>query len=347
MSIRGPKLRIFAAVLAVICFAVGIYLNFFQARGFVKTTGTIVSARKDTDSDGDTYYYPTVEYTVDGKTYSGELNTGSGSDQVGKTITVRYNPENPAEVRDNGVFEKYILLVGAAILLFVIGSAIAEKKSQKRVRELREERGQTRYAPSVQGEERELYFLTDLGTPKYGHRIEDRSRRVLYEAKMTKFTLTQPFGFDFIDHENGSVTPHLVGHKEDTEWDSLLLDNHSTFELDGVSVWKHLRQNGVSVETALSAGGSTAIGAVYRILRDGAEIARAETASQYPHEEDAAEHKIAAAIPAEGFFRVWTREKNLDLLFVTLLAFARSSALDDRGGSYGAIRGTLKRRKTD
>ena len=89
------------------------------------------------------------------------------------------------------------------------------------------------------------------------------------------------------------------------------------------------------------------IGAVYRILRDGVEIARAESASQYPHEEDAAEHKIAAAIPAEGFFRVWTREQNLDLLFVTLLAFARSSALDDRGGSYGAIRGTLKRRKTD
>ena len=57
------------------------------------------------------------------------------------------------------------------------------------LKELRERSGQTGYAPSVQSEEREAYFLTDLGTPKYGHRIEDRNRRVLYEAKMTEFNL--------------------------------------------------------------------------------------------------------------------------------------------------------------
>ena len=33
-------------------------------------------------------------------------------------------------------------------------------------------------APSVQGEERELYFLSDTGTAKVGHRVEDRQRRV-------------------------------------------------------------------------------------------------------------------------------------------------------------------------
>ncbi len=52
---------------------------------------------------------------------------------------------------------------------------------------------------------------------------------------------------------------------------------------------------------------------------------------------------MAAKIPAQGFYRVWTREENLDLLFVTLLAFARSGASDDRGGSRGALLGTLRK----
>ena len=51
-----------------------------------------------------------------------------------------------------------------------------------------------------------MYFLMDTGTPKYGHRIEDAEHRAFYEAKMTKFTLLTPFGFDFIDRERG-VTP--------------------------------------------------------------------------------------------------------------------------------------------
>ena len=95
------------------------------------------------------------------------------------------------------------------------------------------------------------------------------------------------------------------------------------------------------------AGGATRSGTLLglnaRILRDGVEIARAESTSQYPHEEDAEQHKVAAKIPAQGFYRVWTREQNLDLLFVTLLAFARSGATDDAGGSRKALFNTLRK----
>lgn len=342
-SFRGLTFRVLAGVIAVICIAAGIYLNFFHSRGFVKTTAEIVSLIAEENADGDEVFFPKVEYTVDGRTYTAELDTSSPSYKVGKTLSVRYDPNDPSVVHGGQGVEIYILVLGVVILAVCILSAIREKQSQKQVQELRESRGQTSYRPSVQGEERELYFLTDLGTPKYGHRLEDAGRRVLYEAKMTKFTLTQPFGFDFIDHEHGTAVPHLVGHSEETDWNSLLIDNHNTFELDGVDVWKHLKQNGVSVSTNYTAGGGRVIGMDYRIFRDGAEIARAESASQYPHEEDAAKHKVAAAIMAQGFYRVWTREQNLDLLFVTLLAFARSGAGDDRGGTFGAMVGTLNK----
>ena len=344
ISLRGPRLKIFAGVIAVICIIAGIYFTFFQSRGFVKTTATITAVEERPDDAGDgTTYITTVEYTVDGRTYTGTLDSSSPSYKVGGTVTVLYDPSDPAVIHSGTGFAVYVLVAGAVILALVIVSTVLEKRSQKQAQALREQSGRTGYAPSVQGAERELYFLTDLGTPKYGHRIEDGNRRVLYEAKMTRFTLSQPFGFDFIDHEHGTTTPHLVGHSEESQWSSVLIDNHYTFELDGVDVFRHLKQNGVSVETSYDSGNGRLIGTNYRILRDGAEIARAESSSQYPHEDDAAEHRVAGAIPAQGFYRVWTREQNLDLLFVTLLAFARSGASDDRGGSYGALLGTLKK----
>ncbi len=343
ISLRGPKLKIFAGILVAICLVAGIYITFFQSRGFIKTTGTIVALREDTVDDS-AVYYPTVEYSVDGKTYTGELNTGSGSYKVGKTITVLYDPSNPGVVHSGGGIGLYFIVVSAVILAVIVVSTVKEKQSQKQAKELRETRGRTSYAPSVQGEERELYFLTDLGTAKVGHRLEDSARRVLYEAKMTKFTVTTPFGFDFIDREHGTTTPHLVGHTEESDWNAFFIDNHYTFELDGVDVFKHLKQHGVSVDTSFGGGSGKLLGLNARIFRDGVEIARAESTSQYPHEEDAEAHKVAAKIPVQGFYRVWTREKNLDLLFVTLLAFARSGAADDKGGSRGALLGTLNRK---
>lgn len=93
ISLRGPKLKIFAAVLALIGLAAGIYMVFFESRGFVKTTATIISIeRTNGTGDNDDTFTPTVEYTVDGKTYTGELNQSSGSYKVGKTITVLYDP---------------------------------------------------------------------------------------------------------------------------------------------------------------------------------------------------------------------------------------------------------------
>ena len=78
----------------------------------------------------------------------------------------------------------------------------------------------------------------------------------------------------------------------------------------------------------------------YRVLRDGEEIAVFHSSGAKVHEEDAAgKGKLANMIPARGYFRIQTREKNLDLLFVVAMAFARTSALDGEGGSFGLLFG--------
>ena len=336
ISLRGPKLKILAAVLAVIALAAGIYLTFFRSQGFVKTTGTIVALREDS-SDDSTAYFPTVEYTVDGKTYTGELDTGSGSYKVGKTIPVLYDPNDPAVVHDGSGVGIYFIAVGAVILLMIFFLTVKQKTS---VNKLKERQGEIQYLPSEKGEERELYFITDLGTPKFGHRIEDKDRRVLYEAKMTKFTLLSAYVFDFIDHEKNQTTHHLIGHTEEMDWNSILIDNHNTFTLDGMDVWKHLRSIGVTIDARF--GKAEGIMPSYDIRKDGEHLAYAENTSHFVHEEDAEQHKVASKIPNPMFFRVFTDEKNLDLLFMILVAIARSGATDERGGSRRMLLNTVK-----
>jgi len=329
--------------IAVIAIIAGVYLTFFSANGFEKTTAVIVSVTelpKEFENE-DTQYDVVVEYTVEGKKYTQKLDYYSPSFKEGGTVEIKYDPKDPSVIRGGGNFGIIILIIGVVILGVVIFSIVRGRQSLKKLKETESIGKSAVYPPSELGEERELYFITDIGTPKYGHRVEDASRKVLYEAKMTKFTLTSPFGFDFIDHEHGKTTSHLIGHEESSEWDTLLLDNHYTFKFDGEDIWKHLKRNGIRVDSSLAGGSGRLVGTNYVIYRSDVEIARVESTSQYVHEEDAAAHKVAGAIPVQGFYRIWTRESNLDLLFVTMLAFARSGATSDNGGNYKTLFNTL------
>ncbi|MBQ7660955.1 MAG: DUF3592 domain-containing protein [Clostridia bacterium] len=344
MSVKGVSLKIFAVVIALIAIAAGVYLTFFQSAGFEKTEATVVSITelpKDF-ADEDTKYEVVVEYTVDGQKYTEKLDYYSPSFAVGKTVGITYDPKDPSVIHGGSSFGLYALIVGVGILAGVVVTTIRAKTALKKLKAVENIGKDAVYAPISLGEERELYFMTDLGTPKYGHRIEDAARNVLFEAKMTKFTLTAPFGFDFIDHVGGVTKAHLVGHEEASEWDTLLFDNHYTFKFDGEDIWKHLKRNGIRVDSSLGGGSGKLVGANYTIYRDNVELARVESTSQYVHEEDAAEHKIAGAVHVKGFYRVWTRAGDIELLFVTLLAFARTEASADNGGNYKTLFNTLK-----
>ena len=126
-SVREPKMKIFAGILAAIGLIAGVYMTFFQSRGFVKTTASITDVRMDSTGES-MIYYPTVEYTVDGKTYTTELDTGSRSYRIGQTLSVLYNPDNPAVAHDGGSIGLYLMIAGAVILAVIAFSAIKEKQ---------------------------------------------------------------------------------------------------------------------------------------------------------------------------------------------------------------------------
>ena len=330
----GVKLKYFIIVVSVIAIILGGWVQFFSSRGFVETTGTIVSITEEPGVDDETDYTVTVAYDVDGTHYESVIDTYSPSFKEGKEIKISYNPENPSVVHSDDLFGLYFMGIGAVLL---VGTLLAGRKQTQDEKALKETYGETTYAESQQGDTRHLFFVTDRGTPKYGHRIEDADRRVLYEAKVTKFNLLTPIAFDFIDHEHGYTTHHLVGHEEETDWGTMLIDNNYTFTFDGEDIWKHLKEHGIRVDSGFAK--SAKIHRNYRIYRDGMEIAFAENTGIYPHEEDAAAHsKAAGLIPVSGYYRITTREKYLDAVFITLMAFARSGALADNGGIYGGLR---------
>ena len=342
-SIKGPGIKIVAFIIALAALGFGIYSTFFQSAGFVDGTATIISIEEDPDyipdpdTSGDMQYIVTAKYTVDGKDYTTKLDSYSPSYKVGGTVDIKYDPKNPEKITSGFGFGIYLMIAGGVILLIIIFATIKKRSSVKQLKELNGK--ELTFAPSEKGEERKLYFITDLGTPKFGHRIEDQNRNVLYEAKMTKYNLTTPFGFNFIDHEHGKTTPHLIGHAEETDWNMLLIDNNYTISFDGKDIWKQLRKLGVSLNARF--GEAKGVMPSYSICKDGEELAYAESTSQYVHEEDAEKHKIASKVPVQGFYRVTTREKNLDLLFTILVAMARSGATDERGGTRRMVFNSL------
>ena len=157
---------------------------------------------------------------------------------------------------------------------------------------------------------------------------------------MTKFSPMSDFKFDFIDHEHNKTMPHLIGHAEESDWNSLLIDNNYSFTFDGKDVWKQLRKLGVKIDSRF--GQAQGVMPSYNISWNGEELAYVENTSQYVHEDDEEAHKVASKVPVQGFYRVRTREKNLDMLFTILVAMARSGATDERGGSRRMVFNTLK-----
>jgi len=168
ISFKGPGLKIFAVILAVIALAFGVYSTFIQSAGYMKTTATIVSIEEDQESGDDDSYIVTAKYTVDGTEYTNVLDSYSPTYKVGGTVEVRYDPADPNKITSGYGIGIYSMVVGAAILLITGFLTVKQKKS---VSQLKEDYGEISYLPSEKGEERELYFVTDLGTPKFGHRL--------------------------------------------------------------------------------------------------------------------------------------------------------------------------------
>ena len=306
-------------IMGLIVVALGGYLGFFRDRGYLETSAVITKIDEEADATSDDpdakTYTATVSYTVDGKDYVTKLGDWDPSYKLNKRITIKYDPENPEKISGGGaLFGVVVILIGAALIAFALFSLI---KNKKQLSEYKEKQNAPVFTePGRSGDERELFFLTDLGTAKGGCRIEDEAGNVVYEARNVKFSLVADSKFEFIDHALGRTAEHLVGKTATTSSSAIwALDDHSTFTVDGKDVWKLLHENGIRIETGIKG-----LKWAYNIYRGSDLIAFAVMTGKNARAEKGALSKI----PVPGFFRITTSEENLDAIFLALFAIGRT-----------------------
>ena len=135
---QGNSGQFLIFIVSIILIIVGVYIN-SKNQDFIKnaktTTGIAYYERNSSKSTSESDYYDVyVKYTVNGKEYyerlkSEELSGVSFSKKSGKEITIYYNPENPAQIKDNSSNYIGIIVIGIGIVIFlvVIGDFIYRK----------------------------------------------------------------------------------------------------------------------------------------------------------------------------------------------------------------------------
>ena len=124
---------IIALVIGIALVGIGIYVQFFQTKGFKETTATITKIEEtwrgyNDETMEDEYDYEVyVKYTVDGKEYEGKADTYDGSYAEGKEITVFYDPSNPADIHGDSGFLGFVM-IGIGAVMVVAGAFLLVKR---------------------------------------------------------------------------------------------------------------------------------------------------------------------------------------------------------------------------
>ena len=303
----------------------GIILLSLNTDSYLETVAKVTEVYETTDLENSTVYDTTVTYTVDGKEYTTILTELSEEYKIGDEIKIYYNPENPTEVTPTkaGMIPPIVIGVGALALVFgVLQTVKAFKKSK--------ELDQVPKAPAVVFEGfkqtpgvTEYYCRYDGVMLKPGYILEDAARKVLFEGKMTKQALVGARTFEFVNHTNGAVTEHEVGHTVTQTYNDNGWSASSWFKFDGENIWDLLHGKGLRLQTNMR---SKFPNVTYEISKDGAPFAVIETSGKYVHEDEAAQHKMNVPI-GRFYYRVWTNTRDFETLFLTIFAISETEQM--------------------
>lgn len=125
----------------LIIFGVVMLIINTKNQNYIKIEATVTDVREEqetnTDADGTTTIYNvTVNYTVDGKEYTGDLDNVS-KQKVGDKIDIYYNPKDPNQITQTKslILPIVIIVAGIASLTGGIISAVNAVKCHKKAKE--------------------------------------------------------------------------------------------------------------------------------------------------------------------------------------------------------------------
>lgn len=321
----GPA-RFFIPV-GIILIIFGALMLAWTPKNLVETTGTVATIDRYEDTDGSTVYDLSVDYTVDGKDYIASWSGDFGEYKEGDTIPVFYDEENPSDSTnsgDAGIIAPVMIAAGVAAAGYGVYATVkAFKKQEELDNQIKEAIGSDELPEIVAPDKSELteyYVAFDGHSLTPGYIVDDEDRDLVFEAPMTKQALIGPRTFTFTNHRTGEVKEHQVGHTTTQTYNNGWFTTRSWFTFDGKNIWDCLHEQGVRIETDLA---SIAPRVRYTVSINGRFAATIESSSQYVHEEDEAQHKIAIPF-GRYYYRVWTNEPDFELIFLTVFAISET-----------------------
>lgn len=160
------------------------------------------------------------------------------------------------------------------------------------------------------------YFLKPkLGSIKQAFFLDDENGNLVYEGKMTKFSLFGASPFELVNHITNKTEEHKIGKTITVEQGGndliSFMSKRSYFKYDGKKIWDYLHDLGIRIDSKPS---SEKIGMTYDISFQGNPIATISSTSP----------KGKSLITTDMYYDVICEEKDLDLVFLVAFSIAKT-----------------------
>ena len=153
------------------------------------------------------------------------------------------------------------------------------------------------------------------GTMKQAFFLEDENGNVIYEGKMTKFSLFGASPFEFVNHVTNKSEEHKVGKTVTIEQGGndliSFMSKRSYFKYDDKKIWDYLHDLGIRIDSKVS---TSKIGMTYEVSFEGKPLATIASSSL----------KGKSIITTDMYYDVTCEEKDLDLAFLVAFSIAKT-----------------------
>ena len=153
------------------------------------------------------------------------------------------------------------------------------------------------------------------GTMKQAFFLENENGNVVYEGKMTKFSLFGASPFEFINHVTNKSEEHKVGKTVTIEQGGndliSFMSKRSYFKYDDKKIWDYLHDLGIRIDSKVS---TSKIGMTYEVSFEGKPLATISSSSP----------KGKSIITTDMYYDVTCEEKDLDLAFLVAFSIAKT-----------------------
>ena len=155
-----------------------------------------------------------------------------------------------------------------------------------------------------------------LATIKQAFFLEDENENMVYEGKMTKFSLFGASPFEMVNHITNKTEEHKIGKTVTIEQSNGIdiidfLSKRSYFKYDGKKIWDYLHDLGIRIDSKLS---GNKVGMTYNVSFEGKPLATIATSSP----------KGKSLITTDLYYDVTCEEKDLDLVFLVAFSIAKT-----------------------